>query len=141
MPTISDKIKEMADNIKTQVESIENIKCILYNPALEIIKGEYRMNILVRGVDPREFTGHRTLPDVRFALVLYLPLEAEDNYADKWVEMLGKINEICDKLFTNLIDGVSTADINLEFNDDIIANRGRLINCTILCTYKKYASR
>jgi len=132
----------MATNIKTQILSIDSqIKVVLYSPTLEIIRGKFGVNILPSNITTREFTGRQTLPDYVFTLPIYRTLDAEEEYPATWLSLLNLMNSIADKLFNNLVDGVSTATINVEFNDDIIATRDRLINGTIICTYKKYASR
>lgn len=132
----------MAQNIKTKILEIDNqIQVILYSPTLEIIRGKFGINILPTSVITREFTGVRTLPDYMFTLSIYRTLDAEEEYPAIWLSLLNLMNEISNKLYNNLVDGVSTAMINVEFNDDIVAARDRLINGTIICTYKKYASR
>ncbi len=136
-------VDSIANKLKTVLESSDNldVKVILYTNKLEIIRGKYIVHILPVQVEPRVLTGRSDLAGITLDLPFYYVMDTTDDYQDKWVKMLQDTDKIIELVHNNLPDEISTVNVFVEFNNDITANSNRLINFTIKCEYKKYASR
>ena len=115
---------------------------VTYTPEIKVIRGKYGFNILPQDIFRRVFSGQNSLKNLVVFVYMHYDLEADDQYIPRWQEFMIRGQAVLSAIYdkTNFIDGISTVDVDVAF-DNIVAEKLRRISITFQCEYKMFATR
>lgn len=137
------QVGNIVDKLYDVIVSVDNSFDVqLYTTEIKLKRGQVSFNIIPMNITTRAFSGENTLPDITIAITMHYELEAKESYNEVWKKHLKLADDLLQKFYAreNYVNGVSTVDIDVEFDNSDIDNN-RMVVVLFECMYKIFSTR